>query len=183
MSEDKIDRIRAILKKTYFSNGKAYSYLTEEEAKNLCIQKGTLTEEERKIIENHATMTAKILNQLPFPRKLANVPEYAAGHHEKVDGSGYPKKISGKNLPLQSRIMVIADVFEALTAKDRPYKKPMKLSQAVKIMGFMKKDNHIDPDIYDLFIKNRIYYDYALKEMTAEQVDIQETDEGVSTKS
>jgi len=183
MSEDKIDRIREISKKTYFSNGKAHSYLTEEEAKNLCIQKGTLTEEERKIIENHATMTAKILNQLPFPRKLANVPEYAGGHHEKMDGSGYPRKISGKNLPLQSRIMVIADVFEALTAKDRPYKKPMKLSQAVKIMGFMKKDNHIDPDIYDLFIKNRIYYDYAIKEMTAKQIDIQETDEGVETKS
>jgi HD-GYP domain-containing protein (c-di-GMP phosphodiesterase class II) len=183
MSEDKIDRIREISKKVYFSNGKSYSYLTEEEVENLCIQKGTLTGKERKIIENHATMTAKILNQLPFSRKLANVPEYAAGHHEKVDGSGYPRKISGKNLPLQSRIMVIADIFEALTAKDRPYKKPMKLSQAVKIMGFMKNDNHIDPDIYDLFIKNRIYYDYATKEMTAEQIDIQETDEGVSAKS
>jgi len=183
MSEDKIDRIREISKKIYFSNGKSYSYLTEEEVENLCIQKGTLTGKERKIIENHATMTAKILNQLPFSRKLANVPEYAAGHHEKVDGSGYPRKISGKNLPLQSRIMVIADIFEALTAKDRPYKKPMKLSQAVKIMGFMKNDNHIDPDIYDLFIKNRIYYDYATKEMTAEQIDIQETDEGVSAKS
>ena len=183
ISEDKIDRIKEISKKTYFSNGKTHSYLTEEEAKNLSIQKGTLTEEERKIIENHATMTAKILNQLPFPKKLANVPEYAAGHHEKMDGSGYPRKISGKHLPLQSRIMAIADVFEALTAKDRPYKKPMKLSQAVKIMGFMKKDNHIDPDIYDLFIKNRIYYDYATKEMTAEQIDMRETDEDVSTKS
>jgi HD-GYP domain-containing protein (c-di-GMP phosphodiesterase class II) len=137
----------------------------------LCIRKGTLTEEERRIVEHHATMTAKILNQLPFPRKLANVPIYSAGHHEKLDGSGYPGGFSKEDLPLQTKIMAVVDIFEALTATDRPYRKPLKLSEAVKIMGFMKKDNHIDPDIYDLFIGSRLYYDYAKKEMDPKQID------------
>jgi len=99
------------------------------------------------------------------------VPEYAAAHHEKLDGSGYPQGLSAKELSLQSRIMAIADIFEALTAKDRPYKKPMKLSQAIKIMGLMKEDKHIDPDIYDLFIRGRVYYNYAKKEMSPDQID------------
>ena len=171
MSDEKIERIKEIAKKTYCFNGKKHYYLTDDEVKNLCVRKGSLTDEERKIIENHALMTLKILNELPFTKKLANVPEYAAAHHEKLDGSGYPQGLSEKDLSLQSRIMAIADIFEALTAKDRPYKKPMKLSQAIKIMGFMKEDKHIDPDIYDLFIKSRIYYDYAKKEMNPEQID------------
>ena len=116
-------------------------------------------------------MTLNFLNQLPFTKKLAKVPEYAAAHHEKLDGSGYPLGLSEKELSLQSRIMAIADIFEALTAKDRPYKKPMKLSQAIKIMGFMKEDRHIDPDIYDLFIQSRVYYNYAKKEMSPDKID------------
>jgi HD-GYP domain-containing protein (c-di-GMP phosphodiesterase class II) len=172
MDDDKITRIKEIAKKIYSLDNKKHYYLTEDEVKNLCIRKGSLTKEERKIIENHAAMTLKILKQLPFPRKLANVPEYAAAHHEKLDGSGYPRGLTEKEMPFQSRIMAVADIFEALTAKDRPYKKPMKLSQAVKIMGFMKKDKHIDPDIYDLFINNRLFYDYAKKEMIPEQIDV-----------
>ncbi len=113
-----------------------------------------------------------MLKELPFPARLANVPEYAAGHHEKLDGSGYPRGLTGTEMSLQSRIMAIADIFEALTAGDRPYKKPMKLSQAVKIMGFMKKDRHIDPDIYDLFMESRLFYDYAKREMNPDQIDI-----------
>ena len=172
LSDDKIEKIKEIANKTYSFNNMDYQYLTEDEIKNLCIQKGSLTEEERKIIENHATMTLKMLKELPFPQKLANVPEYAAGHHEKLDGSGYPRGLTKKELSVQSRIMAVADIFEALTAKDRPYKKPMKLSQAVKIMGFMKKDRHIDPDIYDLFMESRLFYDYAKKEMNPDQIDI-----------
>ena len=125
--------------------------------------------EERKIVENHAEMTLKILKQISFTKKLANVPKYAASHHEKLDGSGYPSGLTAKEMPFQSRIIAVADIFEALTAKDRPYKKPMKLSSAVKIMECMKKDKHIDPDIYDLFIKKRLFYDYAKKEMISEQ--------------
>lgn len=172
MDDDKITRIKEIAEKIYLLDNKKHYYLTEDEVKNLCIRKGSLTKEERKIIENHATMTLRMLKQLPFPRKLANVPEYAAAHHEKLDGSGYPRGLTEKEMPFQSRIMAVADIFEALTAKDRPYKKAMKLSQAVKITGFMKKDKHIDPDIYDLFINNHLFYDYAKKEMIPEQVDV-----------
>lgn len=171
MSDENIARIHEIAKKTYVINGLAHPYLTENEVENLTIRKGTLTDREREVIENHATMSLKMLNQLPFPRKLSKVPEYASAHHEKLDGSGYPRHLTEKDLPLQSRIMAVADIFDALTAKDRPYKKPMKLSQVIKIMGFMKKDKHIDPDIYDLFLNSGLYIEYAKKEMNPEQID------------
>ena len=171
ISDEKISRIKEIASKTYSINNEELNYLSKDEVKNLCVRKGTLTEEERKIIENHATMTYKMLKQLPFSKKLSKIPEYAGSHHEKLDGSGYPRGLTLKDLPLQSRIMAIADIFEALTAKDRPYKKPMRLSKALKIMGFMKKDNHIDADIYDLFVNGGFYYEYAGKEMSPEQID------------
>jgi HD-GYP domain-containing protein (c-di-GMP phosphodiesterase class II) len=123
------------------------------------------------IIEDHARITSKLLSQLPFPKKLAGVPRYAGEHHEKLDGSGYHRKIEGKDLSIQSRIIAFADIFEALTAKDRPYRKPMKLSQAIKIMTFMKKDRHIDGEIFDLFIKENLVLTYAEKEMSSEQID------------
>ena len=173
LSNDKIEKIKEIANKTYSFGNKDYQYLTKDEVNNLCIQKGSLTEEERKIIENHATITLKMLNELPFPARLANIPKYAAGHHEKLDGSGYPRGLTEKELSLQSRIMAVADIFEALTARDRPYRKPMKLSQVVKIMEFMKKDRHIDPDVYDLFMESRLFYDYAKEEMNLDQIDIQ----------
>jgi len=169
MTDDDVLRIHEIAAQTYSTNGRRYSYLTDDEVNNLCIRKGSLTDSERKIIENHAVMTLKILNQLPFPRKLSNVPKYAGEHHEKIDGTGYPRGICGKELSLQSRIMAIADIFEALTAKDRPYKKPMHLDQAVKIMGFMIKDNHLDKDLFQLFIDNGLHMDYARQEMEPKQ--------------
>lgn len=171
MSDDRIERVRAIGCKNYCCNGREYTYLTEDEVENLCIRKGTLTTSERHVIENHATMTGKMLSELPFPKKLSKVPEYAASHHEKLDGSGYPHGVGGKELPLQARIMAVADIFEALTAKDRPYKRPMPLSQAIKILGFMKKDLHIDPDVHDLFLSSGLFRDYAEQELSAEQYD------------
>ncbi len=171
VSDEKIDRIKKIAKKNYVSPDGEHPYLTEDEVENLCVRKGSLTDKERNIIENHAGITLKILNELPFPAKLANVPEFASSHHEKLDGSGYPRGLSEKELSLQSRIMAIADVFEALTAKDRPYKEPMKLSKAVKIMEFMKQDKHIDADIYDLFLESQLFYEYAKKQMAPEQID------------
>lgn len=172
MSDEKIARIKAIAARTYLVAGREQPFLSEDEVVNLCIRKGTLNDNERKIIENHAAMTHKILEQLPFPKNLAKVPDYAGGHHEKLDGSGYPLGLAGDKLPLQSRIMAIADIFEALTAKDRPYRKPMQLSQALKIMGFMKKDGHIDPAIFDLFFTSGLYLSYAAKEMNPEQIDV-----------
>ncbi|MBW1692926.1 MAG: PAS domain S-box protein [Deltaproteobacteria bacterium] len=174
MSNEKIRNIIEIANKAYSIADEQYPYLTEDEVKNLCIRKGTLTDEERKVIEKHVFMTYKMLEQLPFPKKQSKVPEYASGHHEKMDGSGYHQGLSENELSLQTRILAFADIFEALTAKDRPYRKPMKLSQAVKIMDLMKRDKHIDPYIYDLFINTAPYYDYVRKFMNPEQIDVQD---------
>jgi len=171
MQDETIDRLRKIGRKTFKWQGEERTYLTADELDNLSIRKGTLNAEERKIIENHATVTLKILNELPFPKNLSMVPEYAAGHHEKLDGSGYPRHLSKQKLPLQSRIMAIADIFEALTARDRPYKKPMKLSQALNILSFMTKDGHIDPDIYQLVLNSSLFFDYAANNMSPDQID------------
>ncbi|WP_320009080.1 HD domain-containing phosphohydrolase [Maridesulfovibrio sp.] len=171
MSDDRIAKVKDIASRTYESNGETFNWLTEDEVKNLCIRKGTLTDSERKVIESHAAITHEMLLRLPFPKRLARVPEYAAGHHEKLDGSGYPNGLKGDELPLQARIMAVADIFEALTAKDRPYKKPMKLSQAIKILGFMIKDRHIDGDICKLFIDTGLYMDYAKAELDPSQFE------------
>ncbi|HVI87079.1 MAG TPA: HD domain-containing phosphohydrolase [Dongiaceae bacterium] len=138
---------------------------------NLCIARGTLTEEERYRINDHIVQTIIMLNSLPFPKHLKNVPELAGGHHEKMDGTGYPKRLKGGEMSVVARIMAIADVFEALTAADRPYKKAKKLSEAVKIMGFMKKDHHLDPDLMDLFLASGVWRDYAERFLSAEQID------------
>ncbi|MFH2045756.1 MAG: HD domain-containing phosphohydrolase [Pseudomonadota bacterium] len=164
LKEDVVIRLKEIARKTYLLNNKKQPYISEEELENLIVRKGSITAKERKIIENHAAVTYKILSQLPFPRKLVRVPEYASGHHEKLDGSGYPRALTEEDLPLQSRIIAIADIFEALTAKDRPYKKPMNLKQALKIMSNMKKNNIIDADIYDLFIEKKLYEKFFLNE-------------------
>ncbi|NJB67858.1 response regulator RpfG family c-di-GMP phosphodiesterase [Desulfobaculum xiamenense] len=171
MSDERIERLKGIAARTFTVDGETQTYLTDDELKNLCIRKGTLTGEERGIIENHARMTGKMLGELPFPKKLSRVPEYASAHHEKMDGTGYPLGLSGDELALQSRIMAVADIFEALTAKDRPYKKPMPLSQAVKILGFMKKDKHVDPNVHDLFLSSGLFREYAEHELNPDQFD------------
>lgn len=171
MDDEKIKRIVEIASQKYEIEGKVHYYLTADEAANLSIRKGSLTDKERHVIENHALVTKKMLSALPFPKKLARVPEFASGHHEKLDGSGYPSGLTSEELSLQSRIMAIADIFEALTAKDRPYKEPMKLSQAINILDFMRKDGHIDPDLHHLFMRTEIFSKYAKKELNPEQVD------------
>jgi len=172
MTDEKIDRIQAIAKKTYTYDGHEIPYLTDDETENLCIRRGTLTDEERKIIENHSIMTYKMLEPLPFPRHLVNVPLYASGHHEKVNGTGYPYGVDTPELSIQARIMAIADIFEALTAQDRPYRGPMKLSQALDILRSMRDNGHIDPDLFELFISSGIYLKYAKKVLKPEQVDV-----------
>ncbi len=171
MADEMIERIKAIASITWEMEGGSQPLLKDEEVYNLTIRRGTLTNEEREIINNHARVTYKMLSQLPFPRKLRHVPEYAATHHEKMDGTGYPLGLKGDELTLQSRILALADVFEALTAKDRPYKKGKTLSEALKIMSFMVKDGHIDKDLFELFIKESIYLDYAKKELSPQQID------------
>jgi PAS domain S-box-containing protein len=172
MTEERLSRLRNIGKKEYTFQNEKQPYLTEDEIKNLSIRYGNLTDEEIMVVENHANMTLKILKQLSFPLKLARVPEFAGGHHEKLDGSGYPLGLTEKELPLQTRILAIVDIFEALTARDRPYRKPMKLSEATKIIRFMKENHKIDPDLFDLLIGSGAYFEYALKEMDPKQIDM-----------
>ena len=168
---EKQQRIREIGKRTYARRGNTERLLTEEEIENLCISRGTLTEKERIIINGHMVQTIKMLEQLPFPRNLRRVPEYAGGHHEKRDGSGYPKGIFADEMSVPARIMVIADVFEALTSSDRPYKKPKSLSETMKIMGFLKRDNHLDPDLFDLFVTSGMYRKCGELFIAPEQLD------------
>jgi HD-GYP domain-containing protein (c-di-GMP phosphodiesterase class II) len=139
---------------------------------NLCIARGTLTPEERYKINEHMIQTIIMLDRLPFPRHLANVPEIAGGHHEKMDGSGYPKRLKREEMSPVARMMAVADIFEALTAADRPYKKGKKLSEAIAIMVKMKAEDHIDPDVFDLFFESGIYLEYAKKYMEPELIDI-----------
>lgn len=138
---------------------------------NLCIGRGTLTEEERFKINDHIVQTIVMLDSLPFPKHLERVPEIAGGHHEKMDGTGYPKRLKGEEMSIPAKVMAIADVFEALTAADRPYKAPKKLSDSIKIMSFMVKDQHLDPDLFKLFLESGVYQDYADKYLLPSQVD------------
>jgi HD-GYP domain-containing protein (c-di-GMP phosphodiesterase class II) len=170
MTDDMIEKIKDIAKKQWNMNSIRQPLLNKDEVYNLCIRKGTLTDEERDIINNHAVVTYKILSQLHFPKKLRNVPKYAAAHHEKLNGSGYPMGLRDEQISLQSRILALADIFEALTARDRPYKKGHALSEAMKIMDFMVKDNHIDADLFDLFISKGIHLEYGKRELSFRQL-------------
>ena len=138
---------------------------------NLGVARGTLSEEERYKINEHIVQTLIMLTQLPFPKHLRNVPEIAAGHHEKMDGTGYPRRLTRDEMSPVARMMAIADIFEALTAVDRPYKKGKTLSEAIRIMSFMKKDQHIDPELFDLFLRSGVYREYAERFMKPEQID------------
>ncbi len=172
MADDKIERLQNLAKQTYGSNGDQHRFLSDEELYNLSIRKGTLNNEERQKMNDHATMTIKILNQLPWPKKLRNVPQIAGAHHEKLDGTGYPSGLKGDEIGLGARIMAVADIFEALSASDRPYKKPMPLSQTIKILGFMVKDQHIDGRIVDMFVNDGLHLEYAKENLKPEQIDI-----------
>ncbi len=141
------------------------------EVYNLSVGRGTLTEEERYKINDHMVQTIVMLEQLPFPKQLARVPEYAGGHHEKMDGTGYPKRLAKEQMSIPARVMAIADIFEALTASDRPYKKAKTLSESLKIMSFMNKDKHIDPDLFRLFLTSGVYRDYAERFLDPAQID------------
>jgi len=171
MADEKKEQVRKIAREKFSMNDTESPLLSEDEVANLCIPKGTLTDKEREIINNHVKVTIKMLEQLPFPKKLRRVPEIAGGHHEKLDGSGYPDGLTEQELPLQTRMMALADIFEALTAKDRPYKKGKTLSEAMKIMGFMAKDKHIDPELFRIFVKEKIYLEYAKQFIHPSQID------------
>ena len=171
MSQDRKDRVNKIASYRWKDNGSLKPFFSEDEIYNLCISRGTLTPEERKIINDHIVVTIDMLEQLPYPKHLRNVPEFAGGHHEKLDGTGYPKGLNHSEMSVQAKIMAIADIFEALTARDRPYKKGKTLSQAMRILGFMKNDAHIDTELFEVFVKEKIYLKYAESFLDPEQID------------
>ncbi len=153
------------------AEGANVPFFNENEIENLTIAKGTLTKDEREVINNHMAVTIRMLAQLPFPKHLENVPEYAGGHHERMDGKGYPNGLTRDQMSLQARMMGIADIFEALSASDRPYKTGKPLTECLRILGFMKKDNHVDPDIFDVFVREKVYMQYAEAFLPKNQID------------
>jgi HD-GYP domain-containing protein (c-di-GMP phosphodiesterase class II) len=152
--------------------GHEAKFLTDDEVRNLTIRSGTLTDEERKIINHHIVATIRMLEALPWPKHLTRVPEYAGGHHERMDGKGYPKGLTREQMSVQARCMGIADIFEALTAKDRPYKKGKTLSESLEILGRMRLNHHIDPDLFDIFVRDKVYRRYAEMFLDSEQIDV-----------
>lgn len=173
MSDDAKARVAAIAQRQWpDAHGNMQPLLTTYEVDNLCITRGTINEEERAHINRHIDITIEVLESLPFPPKLRRVPEYAGGHHERMDGRGYPRGLTREQMSIPARIMGIADVFEALTAKERPYKPPMPLSQAFSILRNMVKDQHIDPDVYNLFLRSGVWKRYANDHLLPQQIDV-----------
>ena len=170
--DNDLKRIKELSENVYENSvGESVHLLNDNEVENLQISRGTLNRKEREIINNHVSMTIKMLESLPYPKHLKNVPEFAGCHHEKMDGTGYPNKLKGNQMSIPARMIAIADIFEALTAGDRPYKKGMSLSRALKILGRMKLENHIDPDLFDVFIDKKIYLIYAKEHLNEDQID------------
>jgi len=153
------------------AHGNQNNFLTDDEVYNLNIPRGTLTSEERTIINNHIVVTINMLESLPYPKDLKRVPEYAGGHHERMDGKGYPRGLTRAQMSIPARVMGIADIFEALTSRDRPYKKAKTISESLYILGKMKEDSHIDPDLFDIFIREKVYMQYAELFLEPEQID------------
>jgi HD-GYP domain-containing protein (c-di-GMP phosphodiesterase class II) len=172
MSEEAQQRICQIAKYMWHdADGTVCDFLSADEVENLNIRAGTLTAAERQIINHHIDVTIQMLESLPWPRHLRNVAEYAGGHHERMDGKGYPRGLTRDQMSVQARVMGIADIFEALTAKDRPYKKGKTLTESLTILGKFKLGGHIDPDLFDVFINEKVYLEYAKKFMSPEQID------------
>src|SRR5579859_51777 len=173
MREEDQQRVRDI-SRTYKWNdvdGNEANFLSADEVNNLTIRSGTLTPEERHIINHHIEVTIKMLESLPWPKHLKNVAEYAGGHHERMDGKGYPRGLTRDQMSVQARVMGIADIFEALTAKDRPYKKGKTLTESLQILGRFKLNGHIDPDLFDIFVSKKVYLKYAQQFLDPDQID------------
>ncbi len=176
MRDQDVERVKQISSKYQWSDvrdagGNASDFLTANEIENLTIRRGTLTDGERQVINHHIEVTSRMLDALPWPQHLRNVPEYAGGHHERMDGKGYPRGLRREQMSVQARCMGIADIFEALTAVDRPYKKGKTLSESLMILGQFKLNGHIDPDLFDVFMWEKVYLKYARQHLDPRQID------------
>lgn len=172
VEDSALERLRIIKDFRFTDEDKEYYLITEEEFTQLSVRKGTLSKEDISIMRQHAIKTNEILSKLAFPKKFANIPLYASSHHEKVNGGGYPFGLKGDQLPLPARIIAIADIFEALTASDRPYREGNKLSAALKILAFMVKDGELDINLFNLLIDSELYLEYAKTFLKKEQIDL-----------
>jgi HD-GYP domain-containing protein (c-di-GMP phosphodiesterase class II) len=150
--------LRRIAETTFrAADGAMCPLLTKEEVRLLSIRKGSLDESEREEVESHVKHTYNFLKQIPWTKEIRNIPEIARGHHEKMNGEGYPAKLDGKDIPLQTRLMTLADVFDALAAADRPYKESISVESALEILRQMVKDGEIDAQVYELFVQEKVY--------------------------
>jgi HD-GYP domain-containing protein (c-di-GMP phosphodiesterase class II) len=171
LSGQAADKIKDLAQQSYKAVGRRYPLLTPDEVDNLCVRRGTLNEGERRVVNHHAEMTIRMLEQLPFPKKLGNVPAYAGMHHEKLVGSGYPRGLRAEAIPLPSRMIALADVLEALTAADRPYKAGKLLSESLAILEKMVEQGELDGDLCDLAVESGLIIQYARESLPAELVD------------
>ncbi|MEA3523809.1 MAG: HD domain-containing phosphohydrolase, partial [Campylobacterota bacterium] len=170
-SDENISRVHEIAKHSFEMNGAIVHLINTDELENLCVQKGTLTLQQRQEINNHAAISLRMLRMLSFPKKLSRVPEIAAGHHEKINGKGYPLGLKDDEISFEARLLAIADIFEALTASDRPYKAAKKLSEAMEIIWIMAKNNEIDREICRYFYESGLYREYAMKHLDEKYID------------
>ncbi len=164
LADQNIKRLQSIAKMTYQDgDGTIQPFITEDELENLTVRKGTITQGERDKIKEHAYVTLRMLQQIPFTKKIKNIPHFAAAHHECLDGSGYPLGLKGDEIPFEGKLMAVTDIAEALTAADRPYKKALNLDEVHKILRDMAQNNKLDADLVELFIKDQVYENYLKK--------------------
>ncbi len=166
LNDEDLERLKEIRRRSETREDAISPGITEEEFAGLSIRKGSLTPQERGHMEEHAEMTRRLLQELPFPEHLKNVPDFASMHHEKLNGTGYPDGLTEEEIPLQARIIAVADIFEALTARDRPYRTPISFDRALGIMKSMVESGHIDGKILNLMIESELIYRYAEKELS-----------------
>ena len=173
MRQEDQDRVREIATKYRWTtpDGQEANFLSQDEVDQLTIPYDTLSPSDREIIKQHINVTIRKLESLPWPQHLKNVSEYAGGHHERMDGKGYPRGLTGDQMSVQARIMAIADIFEALTARDRPYKKGKSLTAALEILGNLKFSGHIDPDLFDIFVREKVFLEYAKTHIDPAPID------------
>ena len=171
LESDKITKLQLLAEKTYQFNGDTVHFLRGDELENLSIPRGTLTDDERNIIRKHAQVTVDILSAIPFPKVLSQVPDIACNHHEKLDGTGYPRKLTREELTLEDQIMILADMFEALSASNRAYKEPNSMTEISSILKDLIKSKHMDKELVQFFFDSGIYREYAQSELKPEQQD------------
>lgn len=171
LSEQDIAKLEALAAIRYEQAGQALPLLTAEELLNLKVRRGTLIDEERQIINNHVSVSIRMLDSLPFPKKMARVSEYAGMHHEKIDGTGYPRGLRAAQIPLPARILAVADVFEAFTAADRPYKSGKRLSEAMALLERMARNGHLDEEVCDFIVTSGLVGSYAREHLPVRQRD------------